>query len=338
MQLTIPIKSENYSNLRLDKFLTQELKNFTRGEIIRAIKQKNILKNNTTTKPSAKLKINDQIQINISPARIQLKPNQQIKLDIIFENKDFLIINKSSGLQVHPSAINQDKTLANALIYNYPEIKNVGENWERPGIVHRLDKDTSGILIVAKNNESFEIFKKMFQTKKITKTYLALVWGKLDKKEDLINLPIAKTPSYQKQKIAQGKFSGTIRSAQTEYKVLQEIKFPNHQKLTKNFDQQNIIKIFGSLEKKYIHLSLLETQPKTGRTHQIRVHFSHLGHPLVNDYRYYKKIHQQLNTDFLSTQHKTFFLHSTKINFIFKNKKYDFQAEMPHYFQSLVKK
>ncbi len=323
---------------RLDKFICNQVDNFSRGEIIRFIKEGKILLNNKKTKPSISLKINDEIKLDIHEKSTELEPNTKIKLDIVFENDDFYIINKPAGLQVHPSAINKNETLVNALISLNPNLKNVGENWERPGIVHRLDKDTSGLMIVAKNDKSFEELKKAFQNKQVQKTYITLAWGKLDKKSSIINLPIAKTTSHKKQKIAQGKFSGQSRDAQTEYEVIEEFTFPH--KTTDDRDAVNLKKLFIESDtdknKGKIRISLLEAKPKTGRTHQIRIHLSHLGHPLINDHRYYKKIHKTLCTDSITNEHQKFFLHSAKIEFTLNDKKYSFSAPLPNYFEETL--
>ncbi|MCK4635234.1 MAG: RluA family pseudouridine synthase [Candidatus Moranbacteria bacterium] len=321
---------------RLDKFILNKIDGFSRGEIIRVIKNNQVSINNKKVKPSTSVKLNDKIKINISKKIERLKPNSKIKLDIIFENDDFWIINKPSGLQVHPSAINKNETLVNALINLKPDLENVGENWERPGIVHRLDKDTSGIMLVAKNNESFQELKKMFQEKKVQKTYLTLIWGKLEKESGLIDLPIAKTLSHQKQKIAQGKFSGQAREAQTEYKVVEQFTFPYSYKLKDIKDATNIEKLFAKSGEEKIKISLVKVKPKTGRTHQIRVHLAHLGHPLINDKRYYKKIHKTLKENFVNKNHQTFLLHSEKIEFSLQNKKYTFSAPLPDYFEQIL--
>lgn len=338
MQKTLKITEENQIGKRIDKFICNQTNDFTRGEIVKAIKKNNILLNNKKTKPSTLLKLNDEIEIDITKKIKELKPNSKIKLNIIFENNDFYIINKPSGLQVHPSAINENDTLVNALIHLNSELKEIGESWERPGIVHRLDKDTSGVMIVAKNNESFQELKKEFKNKKVQKTYITLVWGKLEKKSSLIDLPIAKTPSHKKQKIAQGKFSGQARSAQTKYKVIEELMFPH--KIIDERDAVNLKKLFVKSDteknKDKIRASLLEVKPKTGRTHQIRIHLSHLGHPLINDERYYKKIHKTLNSDFVINQHKTFLLHSQKIEFTLNDKKYSFSVPLPDYFEKTL--
>jgi 23S rRNA pseudouridine1911/1915/1917 synthase len=168
---------------------------------------------------------------------------------IIYEDENILAVNKPAGFLVHPAreGISKPPTLVDRLIKNYPEIKNVGEDQMRPGIVHRLDKDTSGILIIAKNQSAFEFLKKQFQERKIKKTYIALVKGRVKNKKGIIDSPVKR---YAK-----------TRDALTEYKVL----------------------------KRFQNYTLLEVLPKTGRTHQIRIHLKTIKHPVVCDKLYTKK-------------------------------------------------
>lgn len=322
---------------RVDKFVAEQIADFSRAEIIDWIKTEKVLVNQKKVKPSFLLKKDDEISVEFLEKVTQLKPNENIKVKIVFENEDFWVIDKESGLQVHPSFNNLDNTLINALVKLKPDLQEVGEDWQRLGIVHRLDKDTSGVMLVAKTNDSFSKLKKMFQEKKVQKTYLALVWGKFENKKGLIDLPIAKNTSYQKQKIAQGKFSGKAREAQTEYRVLEEFEIPfsnSIQKIDlKKLSEKNLFNEKGDK----IFVSLVEAKPKTGRTHQIRVHLAHLGHPLINDEKYSKKIYKKLLTDFIPKNHSTFLLHSNQIEFIFNKEKHYFSAMLPDYFKNTLK-
>jgi len=175
---------------------------------------------------------------------------------IIYEDNDILVINKPAGLIVHSA----DESVASWVLKNYPKIKNVGEDPERPGIIHRLDKDTSGILLIAKNQKSFEYLKEQFKNRKIKKTYLVLVCGKLKVESGIIDLSIGKSKSDFRKKTTQ-KSIGKTREAVTEYKVI----------------------------KRFLEHTLVEVSPKTGRTHQIRVHLKAIGHSVVCDKLYGSK-------------------------------------------------
>lgn len=187
------------------------------------------------------------------------------EIKIIYEDKNILALNKPAGLIVHSDGRTEEKTLADWLIEKYPEIKNVGEPWQketvtipRPGIVHRLDRETSGAIIVAKNQETFLFLKKQFQERKIVKKYRAFVYGKLKETEGVIERPIGKSTQDFRLWSAQRGARGEMREAVTEYKVIDS---------NENF-------------------SLVEAMPKTGRTHQIRVHFKAISHPVVCDRLY----------------------------------------------------
>lgn len=199
---------------------------------------------------------------------------QEIK--IIYEDENILAVNKPAGLIVHGQG-----SLVGWLLEKYPEIKNVGEDPERPGIVHRLDKDTSGVLLIAKNQRTFEYLKKQFQERKIKKKYIALVEGVVKNNQGVIDLAISKSKNDFRKKTTGGKIVGKEREAVTEYKVLER---------------------FG----KY---TLLEAFPKTGRTHQIRVHLKAIGHFVVCDKLYGPK--KQICPFGLERQ----FLHASVIEF-----------------------
>lgn len=306
MEKIIVLKEK--SGERIDKFLMQEFflnMEISRGEIIRNIKNGNILVNNKVVKPSYILKEKDYIDLEIKTKKIEIKPNQEINFKIIFENKNFIVIDKPAGLQVHSSEKNEQDTLVNGLICQFPEIEKVGDSPEiRPGIVHRLDRDTSGVMIVARNQETFLELKEKFKKREIQKIYLAIVYGKLKNRTGLIDASIARASNYKKQTIAKTKTKTKIRSAVTEYEVLQEL----------------------------LGYSLVKAVPKTGRTHQIRVHFSFLGHPIVGDEKYYIK-GIKLNNDV--SRH---LLHAKKISFELKGDKFEFESELPRDFEFFLDK
>jgi len=311
MNLTIEQKNINQ---RLDKFLVdfslnkEEFKNFSRGDFIRAIKDGFVRVNGEILKPSYRVNSVDKIEINIPEKSEKIIPNPKIKLDIIFENENFLIINKPAGIQIHPDFNEKENTIVNGLIAHYPQIAELESNeifsfQQRPGIVHRLDKETSGVLIIAKNKKTFLEFKKMFQEKTVHKKYLTLVYGIPEEKEGIIEKPLARTTNYRKQTIAGKKTKTKIRSAITHYKVLE--KFKN------NF-------------------SLTEASPKTGRTHQIRVHLSSIGHPIIGDKLYSKKIYPPFEK---APRHM---LHAHEIEFTLFNEKFHFTAPIPNDFQKVL--
>jgi RluA family pseudouridine synthase len=196
----------------------------------------------------------------------------------------------------------------------YSEIIGVGDDAERPGIMHRLDKDTTGVMVVAKNQRTFNALKKGFQEKTIQKTYHALVFGEVDD-EGVIDAPIARATSYTKQKIAFGKYAGEAKEAQTAYK-----------------------KIATYRVNEEISISLIEARPKTGRMHQIRVHMAHIGHPLVGDQRYYTKIERKLPLDILKAYDMhTFFLHAKELQFALNGVEHVYNVEYPDRFKALLR-
>jgi len=286
--------------MRLDIYLRQKYLEFSRSQIIKHIKNGSVLVNGNTVKPSYLIKPNDKVVFNAPSQKqaIKLRSDSSIKPDIIYEDKDILVINKPSGLSVHPSLNNPDEiTLVNGLISYLPSIKRVGEDILRPGIVHRLDKETSGILLVAKNNKSFYELKQQFQNHDIKKTYLALVYGQVKQGKGEIDLAIGRSVNNPlKQAVSRPKSRiKKLRPAITEYKVI----------------------------KKYDKFTLLEVNPKTGRTHQIRVHLSSIGHPIVGDTKYgFKKQKMPINL-------KRHFLHAYVLEFSLNGKKFKFETDLP---------
>lgn len=286
---------------RLDKFLAQQFPDWPRRFFQLEIKQGNILVNDKKTNPDYKLKPNDRIQIAVELPKIDapIQPQQDIPFDIIFQHSDFLIIDKPAGLSVHPSASEKSGTVANGLAFRFPDIINVGEDPQRPGIVHRLDKDTSGLMIVALTQNSFFYFKEQFQQHKIEKQYLAWVWGQLSTPKGIIKSYIGRSksnPLKQASSVDPDKVTNA-KEAITEYEVLQ----------TKS------------------DRSLIIAKPKTGRRHQIRIHFQGLGHPLVGDKKYQTKPLREKNQPF--NRH---LLHATALKFTYSDgQKYHFESPIP---------
>ena len=224
-----------------------------------------------------------------------LKKN--LNLSIIYQDNDIVVVNKPAGMAVHKGVAEKGETLADWLIEKFPEMKKVGDEPEfRPGIVHRLDKDTSGVLVAARNQKSFEFLKNQFQKREVVKKYLALVEGVLKNDNGTIDLPIGRSASDFRKKLASDNAKGELREAVTEYKVLE--KFPNY--------------------------TLVEAYPKTGRTHQIRVHFKAIGHPIVCDSLYGGK---RMTCPFGLARH---FLHANFLEFVsLSGVKLKLEADLP---------
>ncbi len=305
---------------RLDKFLAEKLEDFSRAAIQKMIKEKNILINGKESKSSYKLKAGDITDIKPSTDKIELKPDPSIKIQVIHEEKDFAVIDKPASLVVYPGTKHEEKTLVNGLLAKWPEIQGVGDSEYsglRPGIVHRLDKDTSGIMIIAKNNEAFQYFKNLFKEKKIEKTYTALVFGHIAEQEGKIEFPIRRSKTNPVKQVAIDKESaqggstcgGGAREAITYFKVI------------KYFSDKN--------ENQY---TLVEVKPKTGRMHQIRVHLATLGYPIVGD-----KIYQAKQTKQPAEVSRQL-LHASAIKFhSIAGKEMEFSSPLPNDFSDFLK-
>ncbi len=240
-----------------------------------------------------------------------LKANPSIKLKIIYENEDVLVLDKPADLVVHPIKPEQDDTLVNGLIVCCPEIKNVGDDVLRPGIVHRLDKDTSGLMVVAKNNAAFDFLKKQFQERHVIKKYLALVIGQVKDKKGIITKAISLSRKDHRKRSAL--LDDKAKKAWTEYRVL------------KSFSARDGSALGG---KDY---TLLEVRPKTGRTHQIRVHLASIGHPIAGDKQY--KFKRQPWPENLNRQ----FLHAAYLKFQLPDgKMMEFKSELPRDLKEVI--
>ena len=275
-QMIIKITDQN-SSQRLDKFLTKDGSiNLSRQQIQKFIKQGAITVNGRTTKPHYLIKMGDSIIIN-NPLALWLKTTPAehidrpplIRLAVIAETADYLVLNKPAGLAVHGSN-NQEQTLADILAAQYPSIKKIGDDPERPGIVHRLDKEVSGLMVVAKTQAAFADLKKQFQQRKVIKQYIALVYGKISVPSGIINFPIKR--SAKGFKMAALPITNKKQTNLAGRPAGQSPALAGRQALTE-------FAVVGN----FINYTLLKIKIKTGRTHQIRVHLAAYGHPVVGD-------------------------------------------------------
>ena len=313
------IVDENNQNKRVDVFLSKYEKKISRTKIKNLIEKGYLEINNLKVlEPSKKVNIKDKIKLEVPELKkLEIKP-YKYKLDIIYEDNDVMVINKPAGLVVHPGAGNFDNTLVNALI-NYDKKNLSSINGElRPGIVHRLDKDTSGIIIVAKNNFAHTHLSKQFNEHSIDRKYIALVWGKLRPQKGEIKTFITRS-SKNRQLMDVSQTKGKL--AITNYKTI-EI-YENSRVPT---------------------LSLVEYKLKTGRTHQIRVHMKFKGNPILGDKSYKKKLKKlkdvdpELNEIIKKIDRQC--LHAKSLGFLHptKNQRLFFESKLPNDLHKIVKK
>lgn len=282
---------------RLDNFLYELDNSFTRSHYKNLIEEGHVLVNSKKVKAGYALKLNDVVSIEMIPARpIETLP-QNIPLDIVYEDEDLAVINKPKGMVVHPANGNWDGTLVNALLYNIKDLS--GINGEiRPGIVHRLDKDTSGLLVVAKNDFAHVALSKQIADKTCKRIYLALVIGNMPNDSGVVANYLGRD---SKNRLRYTVVDNGGKYAETHYKVVT----------------------------RYKDYSLVEFELKTGRTHQIRVHCKYLNHPIVGDDLYGGK--SKFKTDGQM-------LHAYKLSFYHPrtNKYMEFEAQLPEYFQKIL--
>ena len=312
------IVEEADKNLRVDVFIHKREKNISRTRIKNLILDKKLKVNNKIlVDPSRRLSINDIIDLIIpEPKKTSLKP-YKYKLDIIYEDDDLIVLNKPAGIVMHPGAGNFDNTIVNALLnYNKNSLSNIGDEL-RPGIVHRIDKNTSGLVVIAKNNQTHENLSNQFKKHSITRVYQLLIWGKIRPSKGKIETFITRsTRNRQMMEVSNTKGKKAI----TNYKTI-EI-----------FENENTPT-----------LSLLECKLETGRTHQIRVHMKFLGNNIVGDDTYKKKFKKIKNINPLLEERlsnlKRQFLHAKTIGFIHpkKNKEMIFNSILPQELEIILK-
>ena len=288
------------NGLRLDKFISNCDENLSRMAIQRLIDEEKILVNNKVTKASYKVQEGDLITLEEEqPREVSLKA-QEIPIEIIYEDKDIIVVNKPKGMVVHPANGNPDGTLVNAIMAICKDsLSGIGGEL-RPGIVHRLDKDTSGVLIVAKNDKAHINMSEQIKEHKVEKTYIALVRGIVKENEASIDMPIGRSDKDRKKMAVKKNGKNSI----THFKVLE--RFPKH------------------------NCTLLEIKIETGRTHQIRVHLSHIGYPVIGD-EVYSSGKNEWNI-------KGQCLHAKSLKFRhpITNKEMFLEAKIPDYLKNII--
>jgi len=324
MNNTITIKEKD-KRKRLDKFLTENLTDLTRTKIKKMILNGTILVNGEKPTVHKFLKEGDKIDIkeegietSVNPPMSPLEKGGTLsnssnklfkKIKVITEEKDFIIIEKPAGLLVHPTGREETNTLVDWLMEKYPNIKQVGEDPSRPALVHRLDKDVSGLMLIPRTQDAYDFFKQQFKMRIINKTYTTLVHGEIKKDNDDINLPISRSKTKDglfaaHPKVRGEKFVEKDKEAITEF-------------ITKE---------------RFINFTLLEVKILTGRTHQIRVHLQAYGHPIVGDKLYLNK---KIKT---KEDLSRIFLHAHTLSFTsLDNKEYKFESPLPEKLDEFLK-
>ena len=311
---------EQQGPIRLDKFLFDKLPNVTRNKIQEGIKNNHVVVNNKSVKASYKVKANDNIKVEIfkNERPSEIKP-EDIDLDIVFEDRHILIVNKPPGMVVHPAHENWEGTLVNALMFHFKNLPEMEGNVGRPGLVHRIDKETSGLLVIAKTKLAMNSLSSQFKNHSIKRKYQALIWGVPIEKEGTINVNLRR--SLKDRRIIEGYAENTLgKKAITHYKVIETIHY----------------------------ITLIECELETGRTHQIRAHMKHLGHPIFCDKTYggdlvvkgnrftnYKKF---VENSFKIINRQA--LHAKSLGFVHPKTKKEvfFDSELPSDIQEIIKK
>ena len=312
------IVNTNENNLRVDVFINKREKQISRTRIKNLIlKEKLRLNDKIINTPSKKVSVGDKIILQITkPKKVSLKP-YDFKLNIIHEDEDLLIINKPAGIVMHPGAGNYDNTIVNALMhYNKNSLSSIGDEL-RPGIVHRIDKDTSGLIVISKNNEAHENLSNQFSQHTITRFYQLLIWGKLRPSSGKIDTFITRSSTNRQMMEVSGSKG---KRAITNYKTLEV--FENDKTPT---------------------LSLVECKLETGRTHQIRVHMTHMGNSIMGDGKYKKKYKKLKNVD-TNLENSIYkldrqFLHAKTLGFIHPRtaEEMSFSSILPHELENILK-
>ena len=267
---------------RIDRYIAQEAPELSRAFVQKLLEEGRITVGGQVPKASYKVQAGDEILVHVPPAEPTAVLAEAIPLAIVYEDADIVVVDKPAGMVVHPAYGHHSGTLVNALLAHCPDLAGIGGE-QRPGIVHRLDKDTSGLIIVAKNDAAYHHLQSQFQARLVHKTYLALVEGVPQAAHGIIDAPIGRDPQHRQRMAIATQASRGAREARTEYRVIEH--FPGN--------------------------ALLEAEPVTGRTHQIRIHLSFIGHPIVGDRVYgFRKQRLALKRQFLHAARIAFTLPS----------------------------
>ena len=300
-KITIQINNEHYDSigLRIDKFLALELSDYSRAFLQKLLDDEQITVNSRKIKSNYKLKSDDIIEIVIpEPEELNITP-ENIPLDIVYEDNDIIIVNKPKGMVVHPAPGHYEGTLVNALMYHCSDSLSSINGVLRPGIVHRIDMDTTGLIVACKNDADHKILSEKFKVHDITRVYTCIVYNRFSEPEGTIEKPIARHKTDRKKM----EIDPEGRAAITHYKVLEELK--------NNF-------------------TLIECRLETGRTHQIRVHMASINHPLLGDEVYGPK-----NKPF-NTNGQVLHAGVLGFNHSITGKYIEFKTDLPDYFKKLL--
>lgn len=294
-------EEDEYIGVRIDKFLSNINEEFTRSYIQKLIDENNITVNGKCIKASYKIKEGDAIEVNADFVKeVNILP-EKIDIDIVYEDSDIIIVNKRKGMVIHPGNGNYTGTLVNALMYSHKDKLSAINGSIRPGIVHRIDKDTSGIIVIAKNDVAHKKLSERFKVHDITRKYIAIVKGIVDKDNIKIDLPIGRSTN---DRIKMAVTDKNSRNAVTYIKVLERFRKSDY--------------------------TLIEASLETGRTHQIRVHMSYIGHPLLGD-EVYSKGKNEFGIQGQMLHAKTLgFIHPTT------NKYIEFNEDEPEEFKKVL--
>lgn len=314
------ISEPGQSLMRIDKFLSTRIEKTSRTRIQNAANAGNILVNNKPVKPNYRVKPNDIVQVVLPnpPREIELIP-ENIPLNIIYEDDDVVVVNKDPGMVVHPAYGNYTGTLVNALMYHFRDIPMFQSGELRPGLVHRIDKNTSGILVIAKNELALNKLSKQFYDRTTGRKYVALVWGTPDPPE--------------------GTITGHVGRSIRDRKIMQV--FPDGSQGKPAITHYSLIEDLG-------YVSIVECRLETGRTHQIRVHFSHIKHPLFNDEEYggdkilrgttFAKYQQFIRNCFTILPRQALHAKSLSFDHPVTGKRLSFDSELPDDMKQIIEK